>query len=216
MKLKRYKKKTLGSYISKEIIIIVLSFLAAILVINKLYYKFNNVVLPLAENEAKKYMTEIINRATNKIEIDKDLFIIERDKNNEIKMVNYDSNKMSLLTNKITNNIQNGFDKILTDNNYIIGNIPMGIIFKNSLLRNFGPNIGIRLRIIGNVISELETEVKPYGINNALMEVRIKIKANAQVVLPLVSKEIYVNNVIPISINIINGSIPEAYISSFK
>ena len=216
MKLKRYKKKTLGSYISKEIIIIVLSFLAAILVINKLYYKFNNVVLPLAENEVKKYMTEVINGATNEIEIDKDLFIIERDKNNEIKMVNYDSNKMSLLTNKITNNIQNGFDKILTDNNYIIGNIPMGIIFKNSLLRNFGPNIGIRLRIIGNVISELETEVKPYGINNALMEVRIKIKANAQVVLPLVSKEIYVNNVIPISINIINGSIPEAYISSFK
>ena len=66
------------------------------------------------------------------------------------------------------------------------------------------------------MLSELETEVKPYGINNALVEVRVKLNANARVILPLVSKEINVINVIPISINIVNGSIPEAYIASYK
>ena len=58
--------------------------------------------------------------------------------------------------------------------------------------------------------------MKPYGINNALVEVRVKLYANARVILPIVTKEISVTNVIPISINIVNGSIPEAYIASYK
>ena len=84
------------------------------------------------------------------------------------------------------------------------------------MLRNFGPKIQIRLDIVGDVLSELETEVKPYGINNALVEVRVKLNAHARVILPLTTKEIDVNNVIPISINIVNGSIPEAYIATYK
>ena len=67
---------------------------------------------------------------------------------------------------------------------------------------------------IVDIISELETEVKPYGINNALVVVRIKITAHIKVILPLVPKDIEIVNKIPISINIINGSIPEAYIST--
>lgn len=121
-----------------------------------------------------------------------------------------------MLVSQITNNIQKRFDMILNDNDYVITEIPLGIIFNNSLLRNFGPRIKIRLKIIGNILSELQTEVKPYGINNALVEVRVKLNANARIILPIVSKDINVTNVVPISINIVNGSIPEAYISSYK
>ena len=52
-------------------------------------------------------------------------------------------------------------------------------------------------------------------VNYALVEVRVKLYASAKVVLPLVSKDINVINVIPISINIVNGSVPEAYIGSY-
>lgn len=216
MKLKRYKKKTIGSYISIEIIIILLSIIIALLIINYFYNKFNKVVLPLAESETRKYMTEVINCSTDNIKFDKDLFIINKNDNNEIKMITYNSYEATMLVSQITNNIQKRFDMILNDNDYVITEIPLGIIFNNSLLRNFGPRIKIRLKIIGNILSELQTEVKPYGINNALVEVRVKLNANARIILPIVSKDINVTNVVPISINIVNGSIPEAYISSYK
>lgn len=216
MKLKRYKKKTIGSYISIEIIIILLSIIIALLIINYFYNKFNKVVLPLAESETRKYMTEVINCSTENIKFDKDLFIINKNDNNEIKMITYNSYEATMLVSQITNNIQKRFDMILNDNDYVITEIPLGIIFNNSLLRNFGPRIKIRLKIIGNILSELQTEVKPYGINNALVEVRVKLNANARIILPIVSKDINVTNVVPISINIVNGSIPEAYISSYK
>lgn len=214
MKLKRYKKKTIGNYISKEIIIISISLIVALFIINYFYDKFNKVILPLAEVDTRRYMTEVINKATDNIIFNNDLFVINKDNHNEIKMITYNSNEATKLVNQITYNVQNKFNN--ENNSYVIEEIPLGIIFNNALLKNFGPMIKIRLKIIGNVLSELETEVKPYGINNALVEVRVKLKANGKIILPLVSKDILVSNVVPISINIVNGNIPEAYISSFK
>ena len=158
---------------------------------------------------------EIINSSADNIKFDEDLFTIMKSDNDTIEMINYNSYESTKLINEITYNIQNSFN-ILEDNEKIIFKIPMGIIFKNALLRNFGPKIAVRLNIMGDVISELETEVKPYGINNALVEVRVKLVANARVILPLVSKEITVINNIPIAINIANGKVPEGYIFSYK
>ena len=216
MKLKKNKKKTITSHIVREIILIILSFIIAIIIINYFYDRFNKVMLPLALSETKKYMVEIINDATNNIRFDKDLFKVEKGNDNKIEMINYDSYAVTLLINNITNNIQNKLNNDLNNNKYVIAKLPLGIIFKNSLIRNFGQMINVKMKIIGNVLSELETEVKPYGINNAVVIVRIKISANAQVILPVLSKEINFENKIPISINIVNGSIPEGYITSYK
>ena len=174
-------------------------------------------MMPIAESLTRKYMTEVINSSTKNVDMRSDLFTIQRDEDNEIKMINYNSYEATQLINKITSNIEDSFNQI--ENNkkgYIVSEIPLGIIFKNGMLRNFGPKIKVRIDTIGNVISQLETAVKPYGINNALVEVRVKLKADARVILPLTSKEITVTNVIPLSINIVNGSIPEAYISTYK
>lgn len=220
MKLRKIKKKTLGTYLSREIIIIIIGFIMSIMVINYLYKSFNLTIMPIAEAKTRKYVTEIINNSTDNIKFENDLFVIEKSTDNEIKMITYNSYEATKLINEITHNIQDSFDELESVFNghdkYVVDDIPIGVIFKNGLLRNFGPKIKIRIDIVGDVISELETEVKPYGINNALVEVRVKLNANARVILPLVSKEVNVSNVIPISINIVNGSIPDAYIATYK
>lgn len=220
MKLKQYKKKTIGTYLSRELIFIILAFISALLIINFFHKKFNDTVMPIAEAKTRKYVTEIINNSTDNIKFENDLFVIEKSNDNEIKMITYNSYEATQLINKITHNIQDSFDELESVFNgkdkFVVDEIPLGVIFDNALLRNFGPKIRVRLDIVGDVLSELETEVKPYGINNALVEVRVKLKANARVILPLTTKEINVSNVIPISINIVNGSIPEAYIATYK
>ena len=220
MKLKQYKKKTIGTYLSRELIFIILAFISALLIINFFHKKFNDTVMPIAEAKTRKYVTEIINNSTDNIKFENDLFVIEKSNDNEIKMITYNSYEATQLINKITHNIQDSFDELESVFNgkdkFVVDEIPLGVIFDNALLRNFGPKIRVRLDIVGDVLSELETEVKPYGINNALVEVRVKLNANARVILPLTTKEINVSNVIPISINIVNGSIPEAYIATYK
>ena len=220
MKLKRYKKKTIVTYLSRELLFIILAFLCALLVINCFYRRFNNIVMPIAEAKTRKYVTEIINNSTDNIKFENDLFVIEKSNDNEIKMITYNSYEATQLINEITHNIQDSFDELESVFNgkdkFVVDEIPLGVIFNNTLLRNFGPKIRVRMDIVGDVLSELETEVKPYGINNALVEVRVRLRANARVILPLTTKEINVNNVIPISINIVNGSIPEAYIATYK
>ena len=211
----KYKNNKFANKIFIQLIIIIVSLIFSLVIINIFYNKFNKVILPLAIFEARGSVTEIINNATNNIEFDDKLFSLDKDENNEISTVTYNSNTATLLVNKITDNIQNEFNKVF-DNDYIITKIPLGTIFGNGLLRNFGPMINVRLKIVGNVISELQTEVKPYGINNAIVEVRVKLNVSAKVILPLVSETIEVNNVIPIAINIVNGSVPEGYIASYK
>ena len=81
---------------------------------------------------------------------------------------------------------------------------------------NLGPKIKLRLNLLGDIMSNIETEVKPYGINNAYVELRIHLEVTARVVLPFVSEKIVISNVIPLSMNIVQGVVPEAYISSYK
>ena len=214
MKLKQYKKKTIGIYLSREIIFIILAFLVSLFIINKLTYKVNKSIVVIADMKTKKYIATIINEATDGIKFDGNLFSIDKSDQNEIKMIKYDSYEATKLINEITHNIQDELDNL--DNNYIIEEIPLGIVFNNGFLSNFGPRIKVRIDVIGDVITELQTEVKPYGINNALVEVTVSITSHARVILPLGSKEIEVKNMVPISINIVNGNIPEAYISTYK
>ena len=92
----------------------------------------------------------------------------------------------------------------------------MGVICGDSMLPNIGPKIKVRLNILGDIVSNVETEVKPYGINNAYIEMRIYLEVTARIVLPFVTEKIVISNVIPISMNVVQGTVPDGYIYSYK
>ena len=227
MKLKRYKKKNISSYISFSIIIIIISLICSFIVIDYFSSRVNEILFPIAESKTRKVVTMIINAACDEELISDNLYELKMDENNEIKMVTYNSFLVNKLLNQVTSNIENMIYDI--ENNKIdyygnidimeggvISEIPFGVIFGNSLLSNVGPKIKVRLNLLGDVMSNIETEVKPYGINNAYVEVRIFVEVTARIVLPFVSKKVVISNVIPISMNIVHGNIPDAYISSYK
>ena len=227
MKLKRYKKKNISSYISFSIIIIIISLICSFIVIDYFSSRVNEILFPIAESKTRKVVTMIINAACDEELISDNLYELKMDENNEIKMVTYNSFLVNKLLNQVTSNIENmiydiEYNKIDYYGNIdimeggVISEIPFGVIFGNSLLSNVGPKIKVRLNLLGDVMSNIETEVKPYGINNAYVEVRIFVEVTARIVLPFVSKKVVISNVIPISMNIVHGNIPDAYISSYK
>ena len=196
-----------------------IAFLISLMVINYFSSQIKTILLPIAEARVNKYVNNMINKATGDILFDKELLKINKNSNDEVEMVTYNTYEVTKLIDKITMNIQdefNGLEYGKVNDEYVLQKITFGVIFGNVFLRNLGPKINIRFDMIGNVLTNIETEVKPYGINNAYVETRVFIEANARIIIPFVTKNIKITNVIPISINIYQGKVPNGYITSFN
>ena len=98
----------------------------------------------------------------------------------------------------------------------IICEIPLGTVTGNALLSNIGPKIPLRLNLIGDVVTGVETNVKEYGINNALLEVGINVTLESRINLPFLSDKITVSTTVPIAMKVIQGKIPEIYANGFR
>lgn len=224
MKLKKYKKKKLGSYISISLWIVIASLVLSFVIINDFSKKANLVLLPMAESITRKVIAMVINSECDKIKFEDNLYVINKDNDNKIEMITYNSFLVNKVISDVTLNIENKLrdielGKVDYYNQYgngVIAEIPFGLIYDNSLLNNLGPKIKLKLNILGDILSNIETEVKPYGINNAYVEVRIKLDVTARVVLPFVSEKIHINQVVPISMNVVNGNVPDGYVYSYK
>lgn len=228
MKLKKYKKKKKYMIL---VYIVILALIFSLILIYQFNKKANPILINYAESEVKKITTTIINESIDREEIDKmdinNLFEISKNSYGEIDMLNYNSYNVTEFLSTVTNQVQYNlkliedgkntdvnlleeYDKDLLKKG-IIYEIPIGVIFNNSFLSNFGPKIPVRLSLVGNVTSNIETKITEYGINNVMIEIFIKIEVDTLVNIPFTTKNINVNSNMPIVTKIIQGKIPSYY-----
>lgn len=237
LKLKQTKKH---NKIGVIVFIITLSLMASYFFIIYFSNQISPIFMSYAESETRKLMTLIINKAVTKqlasgMETE-NLYTITKNQNGEIELIDFNSVTVTKILNVTTSLVQLNLKAIeegnidlieLPENSLseydenllkkgIIYEIPMGSITKSSLLSNLGPKIPVRFQLIGDVVSGLETNVTEYGINNALIELGVNISVSSRINLPFISKEITVSTVIPVSMNIIQGKIPEFYAGGFQ
>ena len=236
MHLKKIKKKKI---INKIGIIVFLLIISIIYLINV----FNNKAIPLlisySEVEINKIVsliitTTITNEITNKISMD-DLFITINDSNGDIESIDFNSAKVNELLTLASKSVRTNLryieigkmDKLDMYNDTLYGydsdklnrgivyEIPSGIIFNNVLLNNILPKIPVKISPIGSVVCVLNTDIKPYGINNALIEVNINVEAEIKILLPFVSSSTKINTDAPIIMKIIEGNVPSYYMNGY-
>lgn len=228
LKIKKNKKNI---FIFSIIMVIIISYLI-IKIVGDL------AVPPLkkyAKSEANKLTNIIVTRTIDKIvneDLDVDeLYIVNKDSNNNINMIDFNTIEVnSLLTNVITqiqNNLQNiqdgnldkinieelGLEKYDKDNleKGIIYRIPLGIISNNTILSNLGPTIPVKVNLNGEISGNISTKVTNYGINNALIETIINLEINQLVMLPISSDVMEVTANIPIAMKLVQGIVPNYY-----
>ncbi|KAB7707002.1 sporulation protein YunB [Bacillus aerolatus] len=93
----------------------------------------------------------------------------------------------------------------------IVYSVPLGQVTNNALLGNLGPKIPIRFHAIGDVITNVKSNVKPYGINNAYVEVFIEVEVNVQIIVPFATEMATVKQDIPVAMGMIRGEVPNFY-----
>lgn len=197
--------------------------------------KLSPIIMNYATLEAKKLSSIIINKAiskhvTEKIDSD-ELFLVTKEDNGEIRSIDYNSAIINKFLTEITNSVQINLqniekgevdglefsDAVLVDYDKkklekgIIYEVSSGVLFGNPLLANVGPRIPVKISLVGDAVSNITTDIKNYGINNAVIEVDVNLKINEKVILPFYSDLITIETKVPVAIKIITGSVPKYY-----
>lgn len=89
--------------------------------------------------------------------------------------------------------------------------VPLGQAVNIPIIGNLGPKIPIRFHIIGNVQSNVDTNITEFGINNAMVEVDVHLIVNVQIIVPFASKSSSVEQRIPVAMGLVQGTVPHIY-----
>lgn len=191
--------------------------------------KINSVLLPYINVEVERLVNNIVNKTISEEmgRIDINSIIVRNDIENTL---SYDTNAINILDNKITNKLQNNLMNI--DNgkldefyvpvrvkngrfknikNGILCDISVGSLRGSTLFSNVGPTIPIKLLFSSQLNSQIDIEVNEYGINNAIMKVYFSVEIKEQITMPLTSKRQKIKIKKPLTIDIVQGKIPDYY-----
>ena len=161
---------------------------------------------------------------------------IVRKENGDISLVRYDTKKLNQFTIELTSLLTKDLDLIvkgefeeldldigrISSNSYlkvdegILFLISLGSATGNSLLANIGPKIPLNLSVIGNVQTDVHSKVSNYGLNNALIEVFVDVQIQMVIQMPFLSEKVKIKKTIPLTMEMIQGDIPNYYLDSKK
>ena len=188
-------------------------------------YKSHTILLNYAKRKSINIISTIINKSLDEVlynENYEEIIELKNDYEADISDININNKQINQMLYSMTENILNSIS-MLEDGNYddintnytnnedLIYYVPIGVILNIPVLVNLGPKIPFKIDILSSVNNEVLTEIKDYGINNSLIEVKLKTYLQVQVILPFMSETFDVEKNIIIDSKIIGGKIPDYY-----
>lgn len=208
----------------KLLITFILVFLCTFIIFKYINKGVKNVLSVYAVNEIKTESTLLINESINNLEVGnyEEYINVVKNKDDEIISVDFNSQLINKnlveINNKIYKSLKlletgeyNFTNDLYIEKNRLTYQIPLGLITRSPALANLGPRVPFKARIIGNVVSNIKTEITSYGINNSLLKIYIDVTVNSRLSMPFISEEINTLVSTPIVIKLINGRIPNVY-----
>ncbi|MBQ1550889.1 MAG: sporulation protein YunB [Bacilli bacterium] len=196
---------------NKILFIVLLNIILSFLLINFYSNKLSPLLLKLGVIEGKKKGIEIISKGIyddiSSYLDTKELFIVEKDNNGNIEMIDYNTKVVNNIISIASKKVINNYNDFQNKNSGIIKRVPIGVVTNNIFFSNLGPRVPVRIKLDGNALTSIKTKVKEYGINSALIDVYIRIEVNLDIIIPFYSKKISVYNDIPVSMKVIKGNV---------
>lgn len=223
MRMFKIRKKVKKTKVGVIILTLVLFFTSLFYQLYGVYSK--DTILDVAKIKLNDFMKNFLSSNIGydliKDEGIENVLVINKNKDNEILYLNYDLDiaykLLDVITKELENNIQelktgNVNDTSLYQNNEVLMlKLPFFIGSKNPLLVSLGPKIYVPLNFSGAILTNLKTEIKDYGLNNALVEMYVTIKINIDILYPYNKSKEEINYDVLIASSIINGRIPSFY-----
>lgn len=194
------------------ILLIVILFILSLIIIKRINTDVMPIMIDYIESNTNSIAEKVLIDAINDVMIDDDIVVVDKNNNNEITTIDFNyvriNKNLSLLTDYV-------LDKLESSDNEVY-NISIGTVTNNIFLSNIGPKIPVKLNPVGHVISNVDTEVTEYGINNALIKVFINVEITEEIIVPFTKTKSVINMSVPLSIRVIEGIVPKYYGGSFS
>lgn len=148
----------------------------------------NNIII---KKELNKFISDLPN-------IDPSLlYNLEYNSDGEVVDANYNSQNINKYLSKYTNQFNLHINKVLyhdyvdkyfknvtvNRNNYLL--VPLGFIYSNPFIYNFGPNIFLYYDFMSTFNFNLEFEAKNYGMNNILVNIYLVVNVDQSIFKPI-------------------------------
>ena len=213
--------------------IVFLAFLISVVFVLCIGKKLNPTIRNYSTVEAKRFGTFIINYSLDKDflkSLNGDIFETTNNNKGEIQMIDFKTKEVNEVLEKAAAKVQKQLIELENGNidnmniadtfkglryekikNGVVCELPMGVVFSNVLFSNSGPIIPIKFNFIGQVLTNLNTKVETYGINSVYIEVKLHIEITELITMPLKTEEVKIETDVPLTIKVIQGSIPNYY-----
>ena len=227
--------KKLPKLVTIMLYIVGITFILSLIIIRYFSTKLEPALKYYLSTEVKRVLSLVINdtisNTTNDIDINK--IIIDSKDSNAIDVntkyvnqvlanINRDiEENLRLIEDGKINNLKKYFSS-LSDIDYeelkggVIYYISSGNISGNVLTNNIGPKIPIKFAMAGHVTSKIDSKIREYGINNVLLEINVNVSVNMSVNIPFVTEEVKVETSMPLIIRVVEGEIPDYYLTNSK
>ena len=203
LKIKNIKNK-------RKITTIILVLIIALETATLLLKYINPLFEQVSTFEAKKLATLIANEQTTKVMQNYNydsIFTIEKDKDGNVSMIQMNMYRVNIIISDIAYYIQEQMKK--PENSSVL--IPIGNLLGIDLFSGYGPNVKMRVVLLGSVETDLRSEFISKGINQTLHRVYLQIDCPVQILSSYKTMEEKVSNQFLLAENVIVGRIPDTY-----
>jgi sporulation protein YunB len=116
-----------------------------------------------------------------------------------------------LLINEIVSNITLRIQEELEKKENSSFNVKLGSFTGIKILSGRGPNINVKISMIGNLDTELKSEFTTSGINQTVHRIYLQISCNVSILTPFETREEKIVNQVLLAEAVIVGTPPNTY-----
>ena len=217
--MKRFKRHKEINFLGIYILLIIIEVVWSINSLGKL---ISPKLINIVKNNIVYYDNLLVEEYVDTKELRSNLIddLISLDKNKEEEIINIDINtaKAYELMGNIVKELKNKTDSYGDVDAYaknkrgsMVLRYPIGLASSNILLNNLGYRIPLKLALNSNVLTGIKTKVTNYGLNNALIELYLKVSFISNVIYFGLDDSINSDYEILLASRMVMGRVPDMF-----
>ncbi len=208
-------KKIKAKRNKRKILFVTLLIIASVVIAAVMFFKYNvtPMVVALSEERVRSLTADAVSMAVVDVlaqNNDMDYLEITRDEKENIKSVSVNGKAASVLAEQIALTAQQYITDVGSDGI----KIPLGSLSGFSMFTGLGPDINMRVYLVGSTYAEMTSVFTSAGINQTLHRLYFTIYGNIAVAVPGIPSTIKVSAQVLLGETLIVGEVPPTYLQS--
>ena len=200
-------------HLSRALVVFAALTALTILGLMRLEANLTEVVLSLAQAQARALAVKALNETADEIVLSgvtyDQLMAVTMDSNGQIRLIQANTPEMNLLATRASASAQ---QKIANLEQQAIS-VPLGSALGMTLFAGSGPLIEVRILPVGTVNARFATEFETAGINQTRHRISLTLTAQVELVIPTGAMEVQATTQVAVAESIIIGQVPDSYVN---